>query len=1355
MENNKVTTFDYKNTPKVLQVKNLRVNFKSDSGLVYAVRGVSFDLYKGETLCIVGESGSGKSVTSKTIMGILANNAIIESGQILYEGEDLVRISEEEFHRIRGIKIGMIFQDPLSSLNPIVKVGKQITEATLINRNILKKHYFELISKQLVALRNMDANVFYEINKSKTEIQKIDNFLKTINAKKIDDSILEATKNDIKEYIQVIKKTTEDDVSSLEYRIDSLEKETYENNTYFDEEIKAGKLENRKLRLDLIKAFQTKISTLEDVEVLNARKEYLKELISLFKLEKKNLKPILKKALSARKKDASIENKAYAKDLKEKHESKITELTAKYESAVKEVEYHVGSLNALELERYNKLIEEEAPKKKFNFFKGQKQEEINISKLSKQEEAVTSTGNEDFDKAYEEMLRLKKAIEEENDSYINSTKITTAEAKKMAIKVMKEVGIPLPEKRFKQYPFEFSGGMRQRIVIAIALTANPDILICDEPTTALDVTIQAQILELINRLKRERGLSCIFITHDLGVVANMADRVAVMYAGKIVEYGTSYEVFYNPKHPYTWALLSSIPDVDSKEKLDAIPGTPPDMRFPPKGDAFALRSKYALDIDFLYEPPFFKLSDTHSAATWLLHEDAPKVEMPSIVKTRIANSLKAYEENNEGAVESLKAVVPEESFEYIKSIESESFKQALFNKNAKAYQNFVDGNVNVDKESINSLDDDEFNLVNELEGVDQNDVKQEIANITSKCKFKQEYVDKKIILSVNHLKQYFFFGKGPNRYKLKAVHDVNFQIKEGECFGIVGESGCGKTTTGRSIIRLYHITSGSIYYKGYRIGAGTRWNDKEIKYTKIRLKDKLKTLKSELDSGNISKEEYETQVNEAKAKADDIVKVQKAKIAQIKHDDKKARKLRVNDVKISQLSKEVSVLNEALKQTTSAIENDQSLSEEQKKAKLDTIHQNFDEKFERLNTLLESLKSNNHRLMSEIQMIFQDPIDSLDPRMTVEDIIQEGLKIQGYTNRQENHEKVVNILEKVGLIADYCNRYPHEFSGGQRQRIGIARALIMNPKLLICDEPISALDVSIRAQIINLLNDLKEEMGLSIIFIAHDLSVVKYFCDRIAVMYFGEIVELATSDELFRHPLHPYTKSLLSAIPKPNPLSEKNRQRIPYNPREVHDYSVDKPRFVEIEPGHFILANTQEIERYKVEMAELDRKASLEETESPLGESFELENPGKDESEEIVKTFSEVEDITNSEEIIDNFEAQSLIGEESEKENHFIDSQTDETNEEDLKTTEEDKEEKEITPSEVKKERNPDHKKVYHLKKVDGKWQIILKEGKKIIKTFDTKEEGLKYGKALAKSQNGTLLVHISRGKNKGKFQKK
>lgn len=214
-------------------------------------------------------------------------------------------------------------------------------------------------------------------------------------------------------------------------------------------------------------------------------------------------------------------------------------------------------------------------------------------------------------------------------------KVTKRLAKEKAIKLMEEVGIPEPRTRYNQYPFEFSGGMRQRIVIAIALAANPDILICDEPTTALDVTIQAQILELINRLKKERNISVIFITHDLGVVANMADRVAVMYAGKIVEYGTAQDIFYEAAHPYTWALLSSMPDLDTTEKLDAIPGTPPNMIFPPKGDAFAARNKYALKIDFEKEPPMFGISDTHYAATWLLHPDAPKVAPPKIVTTRI------------------------------------------------------------------------------------------------------------------------------------------------------------------------------------------------------------------------------------------------------------------------------------------------------------------------------------------------------------------------------------------------------------------------------------------------------------------------------------------------------------------------------------------------------------------------------------------------------------------------------------------------------------------------------------------------------------------------------------------------
>lgn len=331
---------------KILEVKDLSVSFKTQYGILKAIRGINFDLYKGETLAIVGESGSGKSVTSRSIMGLLAGNAIHEHGQILYSGKDLTSIPEEEFHEIRGSKIAMIFQDPMSSLNPIVKIGKQIGES----------------------------------------------------------------------------------------------------------------------------------------------------------------------------------------------------------------------------------------------------------------------------------LRIKM-------------KMPRHKVKEKAIQLMKEVGIPDAEKRYYNYPFQFSGGMRQRIVIAIALANNAEILICDEPTTALDVTIQAQILDLINKLKVERNLSIIFITHDLGVVANVADRVAVMYAGKIVEHGTVDEIFYDPKHPYTWALLQSMPDLSTKaERLDAIPGTPPNMVYPPVGDAFADRNKYAMQIDYEEQPPMFKVSDTHYAATWLLHPDAPKIEVPSLIK---------------------------------------------------------------------------------------------------------------------------------------------------------------------------------------------------------------------------------------------------------------------------------------------------------------------------------------------------------------------------------------------------------------------------------------------------------------------------------------------------------------------------------------------------------------------------------------------------------------------------------------------------------------------------------------------------------------------------------------------------
>ena len=242
----------------------------------------------------------------------------------------------------------------------------------------------------------------------------------------------------------------------------------------------------------------------------------------------------------------------------------------------------------------------------------------------------------DFDKRAVDLIDFFK---EKASNIVNV--VTQRSAKTKAIKLMEEVGIPEPYRRYKQYPFEFSGGMRQRIVIAIALAANPEILICDEPTTALDVTIQSQILELINKLKVERNLSIIFITHDMGVVANMADEISVMYAGKIVEYGSAEDIFYDPKHPYTWALLSSMPDLDTKEKLDSIPGTPPNMIYPPIGDAFAERNKYAMKIDFEKQPPMFKVSDTHYAATWLLHPNAPKIEMPTILKERIEKMKKA------------------------------------------------------------------------------------------------------------------------------------------------------------------------------------------------------------------------------------------------------------------------------------------------------------------------------------------------------------------------------------------------------------------------------------------------------------------------------------------------------------------------------------------------------------------------------------------------------------------------------------------------------------------------------------------------------------------------------------------
>ena len=536
-----------------------------------------------------------------------------------------------------------------------------------------------------------------------------------------------------------------------------------------------------------------------------------------------------------------------------------------------------------------------------------------------------------------------------------------AEAKQEAIRMLDVVGIPNPQVRYNQYPHEFSGGMRQRSVIAIAVACHPEILICDEPTTALDVTIQAQILDLIRKLQKNLGMTIIYITHDLGVVANVADRVAVMYAGQIVEIGTCNEVFYDPRHPYSWALLSALPQLGIKgEKLPTIDGTPPNLFYKIVGDAFAPRNRKALAIDFKKEPPFFDVSPTHKAKTWYLDPRAPKVEQPESIQ-RLSQRM----------------------------------------------------NVDYGSSLIHPHQDP----------------------------------NREAVIEVKDLQVTF----GTGRKKFVAVDHVNFEIYRGETFALVGESGSGKTTIGRAITRINPTTAGDIFYKGRKI------------------------------NGKISKQ-------------------------------------------------------------------------------LD----------------LEVIKG--------CQMIFQDPLASLNERAKVDYIVSEGIiNHHLYKDEADREEKVQKALNEVGLLPEFASRFPHEFSGGQRQRIGIARALIMQPEFIVADEPISALDVSIRAQVLNLLNDLKKSRGLTYLFIAHDLSVVRFISDRIAVIHKGRIVELAEAEELFRHPLHPYTKSLLSAVPNPDPAIEKHKKLIVYDPG-MHDYSVDKPEWCELLPEHFVYGNAKELDGYRKEL---------------------------------------------------------------------------------------------------------------------------------------------------------------------------
>ena len=408
-----------------------------------------------------------------------------------------------------------------------------------------------------------------------------------------------------------------------------------------------------------------------------------------------------------------------------------------------------------------------------------------------------------------------------------------------------------------------------------------------------------------------------------------------------------------------------------------------------------------------------------------------------------------------------------------------------------------------------------------------------------------------VLLRVENLCQYFKMG---NR-ELKAVDRVSFDIKKGEVFGLVGESGCGKTTTGRSIIKIYDITGGDIYFKGQRICAGIRLYTEAIESARREAREKIKALRSEAAANPEAKSEYDEKiaaVNEDLAKA---VKENREKIKAARHDQKN-----VDKEYAAKLAKNVTE------------EYEKKLSEASGEEDIRALKKEYKEKLH---------IAKNTRLITQIQMIFQDPIASLNPRMTVKEIISEGLVINGIKDKKYIEEKVYEILELVGLVREHAGRYPHEFSGGQRQRIGIARSVIMRPEMIIADEPVSALDVSVQAQVINLLNELKEQLGLTILFIAHDLSVVKYFSDRIGVMYFGKMVELADSDELFKNPLHPYTRSLLSAIPLPDPKSEKKRERIHYNALAEHDYTTDLPSMREVAPGHFVYCNDAEEIKYR------------------------------------------------------------------------------------------------------------------------------------------------------------------------------
>ena len=551
---------------------------------------------------------------------------------------------------------------------------------------------------------------------------------------------------------------------------------------------------------------------------------------------------------------------------------------------------------------------------------------------------------------------------------VHQPKLKKEAVQKRVLELMELVGIDRPEARAKLYPWNFSGGMRQRSVLAIALASDPAILIADEPTTALDVTIQAQILDLLKEIQRRLGTATILVSHDLGVVARVADRVAVMYAGKICEIGTAEEIYYDPKHPYTKGLLRSLPALShGKETLHTLPGMPPSLVHPPKGDAFACRNEYSLAIDYEQQPPMFRVSDTHYAATWLLDERAAQV------REKLERRERAELLRDAGKKDEL------------------TWKR--------------EGSVQKASERYTETEN-----------------RQKII----------EHAQPDLLLDVRHLTQVFPLTK---KLAVRAVDDVSFQIRRGEIFGLVGESGSGKSTVARCVMNIYRPAGGQIVYRG-------------------------------IDTGNRME-----------------------------------------------------------------------------------------------------VRKNRVLLQQERQMIFQDSASSLNQRMKVADIVMEPMKLaHRRPPRGSYRAEAAYQLKYVGLDESCLDKYPSELSGGQRQRIAIARAVSMEPELLVADEPIASLDVSIQAQIVNLFRHLQREHGFSILFIAHDLAMVEFLCDRVGVMYHGRLVEVAPCHELYRNPLHPYTQALLSAIPVPDPRRERERKMAEFE-QEYETAGV----LVEVSPGHFVL----------------------------------------------------------------------------------------------------------------------------------------------------------------------------------------